>query len=266
MSQWRTIDTAAFAGEFAAVRERLFDPRHWEAGDSPFLRKDWRIVPIPCCPFYGDEPGAQRPEDFPPIEPYFADYYDPLYLTLAELGVDEVAVSKRAMSGGTRREDGCLCFSLAWDFGAGGEEHRLVQPTAAAFRAVEFGGEGLANYTAFSRDGQWGLVIDDDEFEYGLLGGGPEFIERFYRFAGGEINVCKWFTYFVFCQNGGGFGRDRSDDLETYLKTLYAQAGWPLPNRWWAWQGEDLDWSWMMDDEGFPPASPKGKSRRKRRR
>jgi hypothetical protein len=106
-----------------------------------------------------------------------------------------------------------------------------------------------------SREATWGLICDWDELA--MLGGTPEFMETFYRIGGGERAVQARYLYFLLGNPGtelpnADFFTPKYYSDRQVLVHMYRQAGWPFPNRWFCWYGEELDWSWMMDDEGFP--------------
>lgn len=255
MDMFRRIDEAEFQRDFAVTRERIFGRQFWP-GDEAFVDRSWREVPIPTTPFGWSGPGPERPSDFPPIEPYFSNYFEVLCLTLAEFGVDEVLVSRRTiydtdtLPSPTVHED--------WIFGSAGEEHFLVAPRVSVFKDIEKEATWSLQtyYTMFARnDSRWGIVCDDFHFNLTVLGGAPDFIETFYRIAGGERNVRAWLAYSLVGDEGGSSLPGGDGDIDSdFVRRLYQRVGWPLPNVWgFVFGNEDkVDWSWMLDDEGFP--------------
>ncbi|WP_316978369.1 hypothetical protein [Shumkonia mesophila] len=259
MGTWKIIEDAEFERDWRPIRDRIIKPiAEVGAEESPFADPSWRSLPIPFNPLYclNHSPGLKRSKEFPPVEPYFASYYEPLFLTLAEFGIDHMIV------------DGIMSRRSGDLWGQADYCRLQVYPSVEAMIDVSDHLDPLEPMGVFSRDGSWGLVCDFDALT--MLGGTPEFIDTFYRIAGGERAVRARYLYFQL-DDGCSLPYGRLFSHDFYLSRwplvrMYEQAGWPLPNRWWVWQGEKIDWSWMMDDEGFPPASPRGKPRRKRRR
>jgi len=249
----KQLDFVEYEREWRPLADRLFK-RGVDWDESSFNDPSWRSVPMPCTPFYSPchAPGLPRPPDFPPIEPYFQGYYEPLYLTMAEFGIDHMVVEVAARIKPAGQKSFVPKFPWAY----------VMPPSVAAADAVVNSDDyvGILPTSLFSRDGTWGMVTDGDELAE--LAGTPEFIEIFYRNSGGERAARARYSYFLLSNSCFGF-----DDLFTQgfyhqrwpLVHMYQRAGWPLPNRWYLWDDEELDWSWMMDDEGFPPASLKGK-------
>lgn len=258
MDAFRHIDEAEFRRDFAVTRERIFGRRFW-LEDEAFVDRSWRVVPIPETPFGWPCPGPEQPSDFPPIEPYFASYFDVLCLTLAEFGVDEVVVTRRTIFDTLTSPS--VTYHEDWIFGSEGEEHYLAPPKRPVLMDINEKApwSPQAYFTMFARnDDRWGVVCDDFHFHLTLLGGVPDFVEMFYRLAGGERNVRAWLAYDLFGDDGrsGLPGGDGDPDSE-FLRKVYQQAGWPLPNGWGTVfeNDEQADWSWMFDDEGFPARS-----------
>ena len=253
MDMFRRIDEAEFQRDFAATRERIFGQRYaWYEGNDPFVDRNWRVVPIASTPFEWPTPGPERPSDFPPIEPYFASYFEPLCQALAESGVDEVVVTRRTIlpnEGGNH---------FIWNFGSEGEEHYLVPPTMPALQDIgEKASRSFHSYfTMFARDDdRWGVACCDFEHDFSVLGGVPDIVETFYRIAGSERNVRAWLAFDMFSTEVSRSSLDDTSLGEEFVRDLYKRAGWPLPNGWGTVFGNDdvVDWSWMFDDEGFPP-------------
>lgn len=266
MDNFCELSHTEFECEWQAVEERIFKAGAVAGGEeSPFKDSSWRSLPMPRHPFdcpYG-YPGEERPEGFPPVEPYFVSYYEPLYQTLAEFGIDQMVVDLGGWHT-VKRMGRQIRFIPKSPRGL------IVPSTLAAAEAVsEANVVMLPTIKVFSREGSWGLISDWEALAQ--LGGTPEFIDAFYRNSGGERAVRARYLYFM--MDGGGsfpegsvFG-DRYYQTRQVLIDMYEQAGWPLPNRWICWGDEEIDWSWMMDDEGFPPAAPSSaRPRRKRPR
>jgi hypothetical protein len=260
MSDWRYIDDEEFDREYAAVRERVFGRVVGDVGGekTPFPDPTWQLVPMLYTPFGMRVSEEERPCGYPPIEPCFPNYYDPLYLTLAELGIEEVVATTR-WDGGTREPDGRY-----HGVQPGTDDHLqchvLVRPTAKNFHEAEDdSGKSSAwsvmdTHCYFSREGGWGLLTQWEDVA--MLGGPPDFIETFYRISGGRRAARAHFLYFMW-EAGcgvpyGGLFTPTYYMTRNPLVRMHRQAGWPLPNRWFVWNGEEIDWSWMMDDEGFP--------------
>ncbi len=251
MEKWRIIEDEEFDREWRPVRNRLFrEDGHAGDKESPFLDSSWRSVPMPSFPFCGyfGLGDGTRPDEFPPVEPFVKDHYEPLYLTLAEFGIDHIVV------------DICDEGFFTTQGGKSGRYYpMLLSPTVEAFREANnqpcvFFDTDIAPLKMYSREATWGLSHIWEDCT--LLGGTPEFIETFYRIVGGERAARARYLYF---QLAGGcalpYGEMFSRDYYMTRKPLthmYDQAGWPWPNRWSCWSNEKIDWSWMMDDEGFP--------------
>lgn len=256
---WRTIDDGEFEREFAAVRERVFGRRFWANGKDryPFANRDWQIVPLPWTFIFPNAPGFGGWSDDPPFDPDVVNYLDALCWTLEEFNIGEVVISQRALGGAMIEADGTIVFDVDWDFGAAGEAHRLVWPAERIFEGFEFE-EFMRLFALFSSEGRWGMLVDDVGFGYGdrycysVLGGDRAFIETFYDLAGGERNVRAWFTYDLLCGRGCGLRGRGVARMRRDVKRIYRQAGWPLPRRWHLRRNEKVDWSWMLNDEGFP--------------
>ena len=232
MTKYRKIEGARFERDWRPVYDRVFKKNIGVGYDeSPFVDPSWRSVPMPLNPFWTDDtPGLARPDDYPPIEPYFPDYYQPLFLTLAEFGIDQMVTGVA--------NDGWFEISATRE---GVDEET---PPSANYRMYEF----------YSAEGNWGLICDWEDVA--MLGGTPEFMEAFYRIGGGERAVQARFLYFLLAQ-GAGYPQGIAFTPKYYLTRwpliyMYQQAGWPFPNRWVCYAEEEIDWSWMMDDEGFP--------------
>lgn len=252
MSDWRYIDDEEFDREYAAVREQVFGRVVGDVGDEepPFPDPTWQLVPMLYTPLHMAFADDERPHGYPPLERCFPNYYDPLYLTLAEFGIDEIVVTSR-LDGGVRGADGRY-----HDFQSNeGEPNFLMRATAEDVSdAADKVRSPIDMQCYFSREGGWGLLTQWEDVA--MLGGPPEFIETFYRISGGRRAARAHFLYFMW---EAGCGVPHGDLFTpTYYMTrnplvrMHRQAGWPLPTRWFVWDSEEIDWSWMMDDEGFP--------------
>ena len=251
MTDWRDVSSEKFDREWETIRRKVFgsNAKVIEWDDFHFADPEWRMVPIPGY-FVGEiEPGHDRPGEFPPVEPYFADYCEPLFRTLRDFGVDEIMITTRYESG-DRLPDGRYDGVRFLDWRAECERHVLVRPCREAMGAVFPRHPSDVIYNAFDRDGGWGLVCDDDTMLMSVLGGPAAFIEAFLRHAGGDENVRAWFTYFILdggCPLGPEDPETHPDDPDRkILEHFYRMAGWEFPRKWNAFAEETLDWPWIL--------------------
>lgn len=187
MEKWRFVEDEEFDREFADVCERVFGPVFWsgfwgddwdDAEDSLFADPAWRVTLLPQTPFYwycpedwiGEGGERRRPEiykrgaraeGYPPIKSYFASYFEPFCLTLAELGIDEVVVTTRD-DVGVKGADGRYHGYSAGEFTEDGYRlykpiHGVLRPTLEVFLDAEFDDDvDFVGGGIFSRDGNWG--------------------------------------------------------------------------------------------------------------
>jgi len=257
MKAWRRLGEEEFDREFAAVRNRVFGRRFWHLrlGTYPFPDQTWRIVPLPHHPLKHGRPGAKPPPGFPPVEPYFESYYQPLLNAVLAGGHHEVVVTNRG-DGGVELSDGRYRDTRNWDSLTDAPKHFVFFPVIEFLHRVSIGLEGLLMYGTLSRAGDWGLISDLDGYNFSVLGGTPEFVDRFFRFAGGEGNVRAWFYYYLFRDRNLFFLGDhvgRNYERE-HVENLLRMAGWPVPD--WKTFGEgEIDWSRIMGGASAPRRS-----------
>ena len=124
--------------------------------------------------------------------------YEPLFRTLRERGVAEICVTDR------------------YGYPSCDRNHVVLPPDLQSLDRVLSLQIFWETSIAFSREADWGLASYFDGFS--ILAGAPEFIEHFYRNAGGERAAQLRFYW--------------ADDegVDPMPEKLYEICGWPVPD------------------------------------
>lgn len=223
MNFYRRLTNAEFSAKWEEVRQRVFIDRPFkEYFEYPFRDRTWEVAPLANYPTRPLSPLSWIDYDG---TPEVFDEYEPLWQTLRERGVERILVSFTA---GTNER---------WANTACSYE---VEPDRRAFDSLL--GDDFFSVNShppyFSAEADWGLQTFVEEVS--LLGGTPEFMQVFYRHAGGRDNVRKRFIEYDI---GGAWSlshyqivpKDLPVNSGTYpfddapRKTFYDMVGWEMP-------------------------------------
>lgn len=231
------------------IQRRLFgdlnEPHHWDSSKSPFVLETWNHLAVSdeiigsngnCS----DSGGWPLREGLKDIE----SYHDPLFWHLRNLGRDEIilSINWRFWPQATESNGPNLYCRCPLDAGAIYDACNALELD----ELTKIHTTMLFKVMAFDTHEDWALY--DTWEEAHLLGGTPEFIDAYYRAAGGEEFVRAWF-YQWDIMGPITWDWDRPPPKEWQSK-FYDFLGWPpapyLKGR--TGSSPDIDWSLTFDD------------------
>ncbi|MBC7951816.1 MAG: hypothetical protein H7Z12_08385 [Rhodospirillaceae bacterium] len=176
---------ADYKARWEPVRRRIFVEKPSPYFVFPFLDPAWEVLPIP-----NDPTRLPSPESWLNYEgaPDVHDEYAPLFATLRERGVDRMMlwpVDRFVTSESYATGDPSKYVPIVFPF--------EVSPTREAMAAVlrDKGFDANSHPSYFSAKADWGLQTFWEEVS--ILAGTPDFMECFYRHAGGRDTVRQRF-------------------------------------------------------------------------
>lgn len=210
---YRILSEDEYTARWEPIRRRIFVEKPGAAYDFPFLEHSWEVVAIPDYPVYGCAPRSWLNYGDRGI-PQNYDEFECLFATLRERGVKEMIV--RAY----------------W----GGEPSAAIHPYRRAVRhALSNGAVGtLPPVSYFSAEGDWGLQTFWEEVS--VLAGTPDFMECFYRHAGGrEAKKQRFIEYDISAAWALAHYQSGATEADGYpyndkpRKAFYDMIGWDMP-------------------------------------
>jgi hypothetical protein len=230
--QYRRLSYAEFQSRWEPVRRQVFINETSSTFVFPFRHRSWEVLPIPNYPT----------SLFGPLS--WLDYngkcdvydeFEPLFATLRERGVEKMVLCPA--------EQQLTPESVATGDPARYEYYYApfeVSPTGEGISAI-LRDDGFSENTHpsyFSAEADWGLQTFWDGVS--VLAGTPDFMNCFYRHAGGRDTVRQRFIDYdvggawYFSQFEGA-GKSRPYDPDEYpfddapRKEFYDMIGWEMP-------------------------------------
>lgn len=237
------------AKRWLEVQQRLLGPEPkyhaWDSPVSPFCNPAWKLAAV-ASDVYRSE--ADGPTEMGwPCRDGLADiksYHDPLFWHLSNLGRDELILSmnwkpwtEAASPNGPALYCRCCLDAAAISDACDAMDAELskIGPITAFSKVM-----------AFDAHEDW--AICDTEEEAHLLGGTPEFINGYFKAAGGEDYVRAWFYHWDMI---GPITLDWDPQPPSKLQTtFYKLIGWPPAPypKGGKFIGDDVDWTPAFGD------------------
>jgi hypothetical protein len=229
---YRRLTYADFKTRWEPVRRRIFVEEPSSYFVFPFLDPSWEVLPIP-----NDPTRLPSPESWLEYctDTDVHDEYEPLFATLRERGVDTMILwpvdqwltaESYATGDPSKYEQTVFPFE--------------VSPTREAMDAVlmDKGFDANQHPSYFSAEADWGLQTFWEEVS--VLAGTPDFMNCFYRHAGGRDTVrqrfidydvgAAWaFAHFPRTDKGRPYEPDEYPYDDAPRKEFYDMIGWDMP-------------------------------------